>query len=1151
MSDGIARIDDLVRAVRERSMPAIALTDLCNMYAVVKFYQRCVKDGVKPLIGADVWVRPGSGSTRPMRLLLLCRDNSGYRGLCELLSDAYLRGFVGGKPCIDPAWLADRADGLIALSAGQHGEFGHAIAAGNNAQARQILEHYRHLFADRYYVEVSRIGASGEEHYVEAALDLAAQCKAPVVATNPVQFIDPTDYESHEVRVCINDSRVLADPRRHREFTQQQYVRSADEMAQLFADVPEALDNSMEIARRCNVTFSFDHAYLPQYPVAAGGDIETLLREQSAQGLQRRRQSADATAEADGRYTARLNRELDVIVNMGFAGYFLIVADFIRWAKQHSIPVGPGRGSGAGSLVAYGLGITELDPIEHGLLFERFLNPERVSLPDFDIDFCMEGRDRVIEYVAEKYGRDKVAQIITHGTMAARAVVRDVGRVMSLGYGYVDTIAKLIPFEVKMTLDKALTDEPLLRERYDTDDEVRELIDTGKLLEGLPRNVGKHAGGVVIAPSALTEFTALYCERDTQQAVTQMDKDDLEAVGLVKFDFLGLKTLTIIDKTVKRVNRQAAQARHESISLDRLITDDTQTYDLIKTGRTTGVFQLESRGMRELIQRLGPDRFEDLVALVALYRPGPLQSGMVEDFINRKHGRDHIRYPHPALESILQPTYGVILYQEQVMEIAQVLAGYSLGSADLLRRAMGKKKPEEMAVQRQVFLDGARHKGVDLVTATHIFDLMEKFAGYGFNKSHSAAYAMITYQTAWLKTHHRAAFMAACLSADMEHTDKIVGLIAECRDLDIRILPPDINRCQYEFMSVAENEILYGLGAIKGIGSAAIDNILDAREQHGRFEDLVGFCRQVDSKRVNRRVTESLIKAGAMDALASDRASLSANLQTAANVADQEAAHISQSDLFGLRTTPNAAELRPATPWSDEQRLKAEKETLGLYLTGHPMDRFRRELTQLGAGTLAELNINGARQTVVVGLVVAFRTHNTRRGEKMAFFTLDDHTGRIDVSVFTDLYNASREILRKDSMVAVLGEVSADEYTGGYQLRAEQIYDLSTLRERFVDQIAVRIDATRAAGECMGRIRDAVAPQRGGRCRIVVRYVSANGDQADLCCGSDWSIHPKSTVIEELGIIVGYDNLSIRYAVRELYAEADNGVGNSNYPRAK
>ncbi|MDH3376045.1 MAG: DNA polymerase III subunit alpha, partial [Gammaproteobacteria bacterium] len=1011
LSDGIARISDLVNAVRKRSMPAIALTDLCNMYAAVKFYRRCVDEGVKPLIGAEVWIRQAGEPNRPVRLLLLCRDNSGYRRLCQLLSNAYLRGFIGGKPCIDPSWLEDHAEGLIALSAGQQGELGLAVAAGNDNQARQVLDNYRRLFADRYYVEVSRIGAPGEEYYVEAALDLAAQCQAPLVATNPVQFIETTDYDSHEVRVCINDSRVLADPRRQREFTQQQYLRSAEEMARLFADVPEALDNSVEIARRCNVTLGFDHAYLPQYPVDADCDVETLLREQSTRGLQSRRRSADTTPETDGRYAARLERELDVIIDMGFAGYFLIVADFIHWAKQHSIPVGPGRGSGAGSLVAYGLGITELDPIEHGLLFERFLNPERVSLPDFDIDFCMEGRDRVIEYVMEKYGRDKVAQIITHGTMAARAVVRDVGRVMSLGYGYVDTIAKLIPFEVGMTLDKALNDEPLLRERYDTDDEVRELIDTGKLLEGLPRNVGKHAGGVVIAPAPLTEFTALYCERDTQQAVTQMDKDDLEAVGLVKFDFLGLKTLTIIDKTVKLVNQQAEQERRNPISLDRLTTDDTETYELIKTGRTTGVFQLESRGIRELIQRLGPDRFEDLVALVALYRPGPLQSGMVEDFINRKHGRDHIRYPHPALESILQPTYGVILYQEQVMEIAQVLAGYSLGSADLLRRAMGKKKPEEMAVQRQIFLDGARHKDVDLVTATHIFDLMEKFAGYGFNKSHSAAYAMITYQTAWLKTHHRAAFMAACLSADMEHTDKIVGLIAECRDLDIQILPPDINRCQYEFMPVGENEILYGLGAIKGIGSAAIDNILNAREQHESFEDLVGFCRHVDSKRVNRRVAESLIKAGAMDALGSDRATLSANLQTAINVAEQEAAHIAQSDLFGVQTTTKAAELRPVTPWSDEERLKAEKETLGLYLTGHPMDRFRRELAQLGAGALAQLNINVARQIVVVGLVVAFRTLNTRRGEKIAFLTLDDHTGRIDVSVFAELYNTSREIL--------------------------------------------------------------------------------------------------------------------------------------------
>jgi len=1146
LSEGIPHIDELVGAVHRLNMPAAALTDVGNIFGAIKFYRACLRRGIKPIIGADVGLMNPDMPKSPHRLVLLCRNNEGYQSLCRLLTRSHTVTTASVGPCINAEWLRAESSGLIALSCAENGDLARALLAQKTEQAKRLADTYRELFIDGFYVELTRNGRPEEEGYVNVAVEFAAQYGLPTVATNQVQFVNPNDYEAHEVRVCINEGRVLADTRRQRRFTDQQYLRSPDEMSQLFQDIPEAVLNTVEIAKRCNVVFQFDRSYLPEFPVVGRpGDTNELLRSEAHQGLRERLNVECPRAANEQTYEDRLRTELDVITNMGFAGYFLIVADFIRWAKTNGIPVGPGRGSGAGSLVAFCLSITELDPIQHGLLFERFLNPERVSLPDFDIDFCMQGRDRVIDYVADKYGRDKVAQIITHGTMAARAVVRDVGRVMNLPYGYVDTIAKLIPFEVGMTLERALEQEELLRARYDTDEDVRQLIETAKALEGLPRNVGKHAGGVVIAPSTLTDFTPLYSEGESKQAVTQFDKDDLEAIGLVKFDFLGLKTLTIIDKTLKFVNDKRTRRAEPALALQNLPTDDPKTYALIKAGRATGIFQLESRGMRELIQGLRPDRFEDLIALVALYRPGPLQSGMVEDFINRKHGREHIRYPHPTLEPILQPTYGVILYQEQVMEIAQVMAGYSLGSADLLRRAMGKKKPEEMARQRQVFLDGAHRQNVDLVTASHIFDLMEKFAGYGFNKSHSAAYALITFQTAWLKANHCAAFMAACLSADMENTDKVVSLIAECRELGIEILPPDINRCGHEFIPITENQILYGLGAIKGIGTAAIDCVLAAREGTSGFDDLFDFCRRIDVKRVNRRVIESLIKAGAMDSLASDRAMLMSNLPVAVNVADQEALHATQSDLFGVANV--AVDIETQTqiqPWSNEERLRAEKESLGLYLTGHPIERYRRELEQLGCGSFGDLNISGARNIVVVGLIVGLRTLNTRRGERMAFLTLDDHTGRIDVSVFSDLYAASRDVIRKDNLVAALGQISTDEYTGGYQMRADKVFNLETLRERFVDCISINIEYQTCNTALLWQLEKALSAYRGGRCALVIHYVNETGDQADIRAGSDWLIHPTPNAIDALTAIIGEDNLTLHYSLRDIQAEALNSTSN-------
>ncbi len=818
--DGLVKVKPLVKALAGAGMPAVAVTDQCNLFALVRFYKAAVGAGIKPIAGADLWVRNPADANRPQRLVLLVQDKTGYGNLTRLISRAYVEGQHLGMPQVEREWVTEASEGLIALSGGPGGDVAQALLAGNRGEAEARLDHWLGAFGERYYLELMRTGRPQEAELVEQSVDLALARGVPVVATNDVRFLSRDDYEAHEVRVCIHEGRTLDDPRRPRPYSEEQYLRSPAEMAVLFADCPEALENSVEIAKRCNLELELGRNYLPAFPVPAGMTIDGFFAAESQQGLEGRLARilpADVPDREKARrvYDERLATELRVICQMGFPGYFLIVADFIAWAKQNGIPVGPGRGSGAGSLVAYALGITDLDPIEHDLLFERFLNPERVSMPDFDVDFCMEGRDRVIDYVASRYGRDAVSQIITFGTMAAKAVVRDVGRVMGHPYGFVDRVAKMVPFELGMTLDKALTESDDLRVAYEGEDEIRALIDMGRKLEGVTRNAGKHAGGVVIAPTKLTDFAPLYCEPGGDNLVTQFDKDDVEQAGLVKFDFLGLRTLTIIDWALRTINANRPEGA-EPLDIDRIDPNDSDAFDLLKSCQSTAVFQLESRGMKELIKKLQPDCFDDITALVALFRPGPLQSGMVDDFINRKHGRAAVAYPHPDLEPILKPTYGVILYQEQVMQIAQVLAGYTLGGADLLRRAMGKKKAEEMAKQRAIFQDGAVARGVEAETAAYIFDLMEKFAGYGFNKSHSAAYALVSYQTLWLKAHHPAAFMAAVLSADMDNTDKVVTLIDECRALGLAVEPPAVNRSEYRFTIAGERTVVYGLGRHQG-----------------------------------------------------------------------------------------------------------------------------------------------------------------------------------------------------------------------------------------------------------------------------------------------------------------------------------------------
>lgn len=1147
--DGTVRVKPLVKAVAEQGMPAVAITDQGNLFGMVKFYRAAMEAGIKPIIGADLRVAADS-SDRHHVMTFLCMNDAGYAALTRLITASYLEGQGQGLPVVARQWLDEWHAGLIVLSGGARGDVGEALVADDFKLAEKRLEFWQSRFGDRFYLELHRTGRAGDEAHVHAAVGLAAQAQCPVVASNDVRFIAPDDHESHEARVCIHQGQILHDQRRPRDYSEAQYLRSPEEMAELFADIPEALENTLAIAQRCNLSLTLDQNALPDFPVPAGQSIGEFLRTESTAGLVKRIERMGTPGGSEKDYYARLEHELTVIEAMGFPGYFLIVADFIRWAKSRDIPVGPGRGSGAGSLVAYALDITDIDPLRYDLLFERFLNPERVSMPDFDVDFCMEKRDQVIDYVAERYGREKVSQIATHGTMAARAVVRDVGRVLGHGYGYVDRIAKMIPFELGMTLDKAIAQESDLRELRDQDEEVHTLLDLAGRLEGLSRNVGKHAGGVVIAPSDLTDFAPLFCEPDGSGLATQFDKDDAEAVGLVKFDFLGLRTLTIIDWTVKAVNMIRDAAGEAVLDISAIPLDDPATFKRLKDCQTTAVFQLESRGMKDLIRRLRPDSFEDIIALVALFRPGPLQSGMVEDFIDRKHGRKAVAYPtpelhHDALKPILKPTYGVILYQEQVMQIAQAVGGYSLGEADLLRRAMGKKKPEEMAKQRSFFLEGAVTQGLSREHAAGLFDLMEKFAGYGFNKSHSAAYALLSYQTAWLKAHYPAAFMAAVLSSDMDNTDKVVTLIDECRAMSLEVAPPDINQSDWMFKAAGTQGVVYGLGAVKGVGHSAVEAIIEARAAGPAFVDLFDLCRRVDLRRVNRRLLEALIRSGSCDEITPNRATAMAELPSALKAAEQQSRNraLGQNDMFGLEQSPVAvseqAKHRVLAEWDEAERLIAEKETLGLYLTGHPISAYETELAPLvscrlnqaalGAGVDAKASRReGERRVVLAGLVVAVRTRVTQSGRRLGFITLDDRTARLEVILFGDVYQRFRHFLTKDALIVVEGDLGYDEFSDGYRVSAERVYDLDSARLAFARRLVLRVDAQQAGNGFVSSLEQMLTPYQHGECAVCIDY-EGDGATARLRLGDEWRVRPEADLIANLNQLLAIGQVLIDY----------------------
>ena len=1160
--DSTIRIKALVDACVREGIPAVALTDETNMFALVKFYKACSAAGIKPIGGCDLWISLPD-DPRPSRVTLICQNRDGYLNLSRLVSRVWREGQGTGRPLAEAAWLSPEAtEGLIAL-VGRENEVARLAVNQGVAVAAARLRPFARQFADRLYLELTRCGREGEETWNAAALALAAELDLPVVASNDVRFLRQDDFEAHEARVCINQGRVLADPKRPRDYSDQQYLKTPQQMAELFADIPEALENTVELAKRCTLELSFGTYYLPNFPVPEGHDLASYIRELAHEGLKERLATNPlAPGYTLDDYVARLDRELDVIIKMGFPGYFLIVADFINWGKQNGIPVGPGRGSGAGSLVAWVLKITDLDPLPFNLLFERFLNPERVSMPDFDIDFCMDRRDEVIDYVARKYGRDHVSQIITYGSMAAKAVLRDSGRVLGMGYNAVDKIAKLIPPRpLDLTLSCVLgrsekaKKEPdrVVREfcdLYEQDEEARTLIDLALKLENLTRNAGKHAGGVVIGPKPLTEFAPLYCEPGGGGVVTQYDKDDVEAVGLVKFDFLGLRTLTIIDWAVKAINARRAKEGQEALDIAALPLDDPETYKLLQQAKTVAVFQLESSGMQRMLKDARADRFEDIVALVALYRPGPMD--LIPSFVARKHGREEVQYPDPRVEPILKETYGIMVYQEQVMQMAQIVGGYSLGGADLLRRAMGKKKVEEMAKERAKFREGAAKDGLSGEKADEIFDLMEKFAGYGFNKSHAAAYALVSYQTAWLKAHYPAEFMAATISSDMDNTDKAVTFIDESEAIGLTVLPPDVNASEFMFVAVEPKVIRYGLGAIKGVGQGACEAIADERRRGGPYKDLADFCRRVDPTKLNRRVLEALILSGALDALAPTRASLMLQLPDAIKAAEQHLRdkQSGQNDMFGAMMGAVAPvvqiDLPTAPEWPLEQKLQGERDTLGHYLSGHPTDPWREELLQLSTCPLGEIaeryqpprprkndgDDNRFRRGpdtpwTVAGMITAIR----KRGESDAFVRLEDGTGIIEVSFFGELYQQVAPLLTRDEILVVEGGLRIDDFSGGgFAVRARSALTLGDACRRFARVLHVKLNGVGPG--FVDQLRHTLSGYRNGRTTVVLHGYHNKLAQADLELGEAWRVEAIPELLRAVRAVPGVQAAKLRI-VRE------------------
>ncbi|GAA6135166.1 DNA polymerase III subunit alpha [Oceaniserpentilla sp. 4NH20-0058] len=1142
--NGIVRVKDLLKAVSTDAQVAVAITDQSNMFALVKFYNACLGAGVKPILAADILIENPDDLAKPYNITLYAQNDKGYRNLTELVSFGFTKNQHHDKPQLKMEWFAERNEGLIALSGFQRGDIGEALLKDKDDLALQRLQTWREYFPNRFYLELQRTSRPNDEILVQKTLVLAREQQCPVVATNDVHFLKEEDYDAHETRVCIGDSVTLDDPRREHRYSDQQYLKTQQQMIELFADIPSAIENTQEIAQRCSVQVLLGKYFLPEFPIPDGLTENEFFKKISYEGLEERLEFILDKNQSDHderrkEYFDRLDFELDIIIQMGFPGYFLIVMDFIQWAKDNDVPVGPGRGSGAGSLVAYAQKITDIDPLEYDLLFERFLNPERVSMPDFDIDFCMEKREQVIDYVADNYGRDAVSQIVTYGTMAAKAVVRDVARVLGKSYGLADKLSKMIPADPGMKLAVAYEQEETLRDFLKEDDEALEIWEMATKLEGITRQTGKHAGGVVIAPTKLTDFSPTLCDEDGKGLVTQFDKNDVESAGLVKFDFLGLRTLTIIDWALKTINAIRAKTDLEPLFIEEIPLDDAPSYALLKEAKTTAVFQLESRGMKDLIRRLEPDNIEEMIALVALFRPGPLESGMVDDFINRKHGRAEVAYPHKdfqheSLKEILEPTYGVIVYQEQVMQIAQILAGYTLGGADMLRRAMGKKKPEEMAKQRDSFREGAISIGVDGDLAMNIFDLVEKFAGYGFNKSHSAAYAVVSYQTLWLKTHYPAPFMAAVLTSDMQNTDKVVIFIEECREMALDLVLPDVNQSEFGFTVNDDGAIVYGLGAVKGVGEGPIEAIIKARNEVGQFTDIFHFCKSVDKSKLNKRVMEALVRCGAFDQIGPNRSVLFASIEDALKAADQNAknAAAGMMDMFGeveeeANLNPYDDYLNKVRDWNPKQKLQGEKDTLGLFVTGHPFDEYEKEVRRIAKTKLANIQADKKTQKLA-GIIVGLRVMRTKRGDNMAILTIDDRSGRLDVRLFSDVYEKLKEKLIVDHLVIVEVEVKHDNYNDSLGANLNNLWNISEARNSFSSGIRLTLKQRELGQHFIRQLNDTLQPfdQEGSPVLVEYKGQSAN---ASLQLGQEFNVEPSDDLLYRLKSHYGDENVECLY----------------------
>ncbi|EER61742.1 DNA polymerase III, alpha subunit [Acidovorax delafieldii 2AN] len=1167
--DGTNRIDDLAKAAAKDGQPALAITDLNNLFGAIKFYKEARGKGVKPILGAEIFLE-GEAGAAPSRMLVLVQGRQGYLNLSELLARAWTRNVVKAQAICTWDWLQELGEGLIAIAGAQAGPVGQALMKGDDAGAAALALRLAGIFPHRFYIEVQRAGRADDEAHVVAAVQLAARLHLPVVATHPVQFATADDYEAHEARVCIAEGEILGNQRRVRKFTREQYFKSSAQMQALFADLPTALANSVEIARRCNITLVLGKPQLPNFPIPPVNgqvlSVDDYFRHVSFEGLEERLRllfpdEARRNVERP-RYVERLEFELGTILKMGFPGYFLIVGDFIQWAKTHGCPVGPGRGSGAGSLVAYALKITDLDPLEYNLLFERFLNPERVSMPDFDIDFCQSNRDRVIDYVKEKYGKDAVSQIATFGTMAAKAAIRDVGRVMDMSYTFCDGISKLVPGkpgmsytlqyppEVKKDGDKnnyALELEPLLYERVRKEEDVKTVIEMAQKLEGMTRNIGMHAGGVLIAPGKLTDFCPLYQQPGSESAVSQYDKDDVEAIGLVKFDFLGLATLTILE-----IAREFIMKRHkgqENFAYENIPLDDGPTYRLFSEGKTEAVFQFESRGMQGMLREARPSRLEDLIALNALYRPGPMD--LIPTFVNRKHGKEPVEYPHPLVEPVLSETYGIMVYQEQVMQTAQVLGGYSLGGADMLRRAMGKKKAEEMAEHRAIFRKGAAEKGISQDKADEVFDLMEKFAGYGFNKSHAAAYSLLAYHTGWLKVHYTAEFFCANMTVEMDDTDKLKVLFEDAKkNFGLTFEPPDVNRGMYRFEPVTDKVIRYGLGAVKGTGQQAIEAIVAAREGRGEgpqgstkgpFKSLFDFCVRVDRARLNKRTVEALIKAGAFDALNLNRAAMVASIDRAFDFAAATLANVNQGGLFDMMgedahgSSTQEPDLVDAVPWGIKERLTQEKTAVGFYLSGHLFDEVAQEVRRFVRTQIDEL-LDSREPQILAGIISDFRVINGQRG-KLGLFRLDDKSGVIEASADEALLNTYRNQLKEDEFVVMLGRLQLDHFSGGLRVKVQQVWDMAGARARFGKYLHVVVgdkspDVKRLVQEFPPRREEAPEGDfvHGLRVRMGVRCVEPRGAAvAELQLGDASRFYPTDAALAAWSAGVGTGTATVIY----------------------